>query len=122
MDFSVASDLLDAARASNLQPEPALGDCPTVEVVIDGDSVGGEMVPDVGEVVCPSESSASADDGDDDDESLKYGDSSCPSEEPYYFAKAPSKSFSKKMVMVVRCHATILRLCVAPRGYVFAGR
>jgi hypothetical protein len=104
VDFSVASDLLDAARASNLQPEPAVGDCPTVEVVIDGDSVGGEMVPDVGEVVCPSESSASADNGDDADEASKYGDSSCPSEEPYYFAKEASKSFSKKYGSEVSRH------------------
>ena len=99
-----ASDLLDAARASNMQPEPALGDCPTVEVVIDGDSVGGEMVPDVGEVVCPSESFASADDGDDADEASKYGDSSCPSEEPYYFAKEASKSSSKKYGSEVSRH------------------
>ena len=96
------SDLFDAARASNLQPEPALGgDCPTVEVVIDGNSVGGEMVPDVGEVVCPSESSASADDGDDAHEASKYGNSSCPSEEPYYFAK---ESFSKKYGSEVSSH------------------
>ncbi len=99
-----ASDLLDAARASNMQPEPALGDCPTVEVVIDGDSVGGEMVPEVGEVVCLIESFASANDGDDADEASKYGDSSCPSEEPYYFAKEASKSFSKKYGSEVSRH------------------
>ena len=88
-----AIDLLETPRASNLQPEPALCDL-----------VGGEMVPDVGEVICPSESSSSTDEGDDDDESLKFGDSSCSSDEPFYFAKAPSKSFSKRYGSEVSRH------------------
>ena len=50
-------------------------------------------MPDVGEIVCPSESSDLTDGYDGDyDESLTFGDSSCPSVEPYYFAKAPSES------------------------------
>ena len=98
------SDLLEASNASSLQPEPAFRDCPPVDVVIDVDSAGGEMVADGGEVICPSESSTSADDGDEDDELSKYGDSSCPSEEPFYFAMAPSKSFSKKYAVEVSRH------------------
>ncbi len=42
-----ASDLLEVPRASSLQSEPALFDRATVEVVIDGDLAGGDMVPDV---------------------------------------------------------------------------
>ena len=40
-----ASDLLEVPRASSLQSE--LFDRATVEVVIDGDLAGGDMVPDV---------------------------------------------------------------------------
>ena len=99
-----ASDLLEASSPSNSQLQPALCDCPPVDVVIDVDSGGGEMVPDGGEVICSSESSASADDSDENDEELKDGDSSCFCEEPFYFAKAPSKSFSKKYGVEVSRH------------------
>ena len=101
-----ASDLLEAvSSAANLEPEPALFDSAAGQLVCDGELASGEMVPDVGEVICSSESSASVDeDEDDDDESLKLGDSSCPSVEPYYFAKAPSKSFSKRFGNEVSRH------------------
>ena len=57
-----ASDLLEASSSSNSQLQPALCECPPVDVVIDVDSGGGEMVPDGSEVTCSSESSASAGD------------------------------------------------------------
>jgi hypothetical protein len=82
-----ASDLLVAvSNAANLEYEPALFSSVSGQLVCDSDLAGGERVPDVGEVVCLIESFASANDGDDADEASKYGDSSCPSEEPYYFA------------------------------------
>ena len=101
------SNLLEASSSSNSQLQPVLCDCPPVDVVIDVDTGGGEMVPDGGEVICSSESSASADDGDEDDEELKDGDSSCFFEEPFYFAKVPSKSFSK--MEVSRHHIAFVR-------------
>ncbi len=63
-----ASDLLETSSSSNSQLQPVLCECPPVDVVIDVDSGGGEMVPDGSEVICSSESSASADDSDKDDE------------------------------------------------------
>ena len=39
-----------------------------------------------------------------DEDSQKFGDSSCPSEEPYYFAPAPSESFSKRFGREVSRH------------------
>ena len=101
-----ASDLLDAvSNAANLEYEPALFSSVSGQLVCDSDLAGGERVPDVGEVMCPSESSDLTDGYDgDDDESLTFGDSSCPSAQPFYFAKTPSKSYSKKFGSDVSRH------------------
>ena len=84
-----AIDLLDAvSNAANLEYEPALVDSVSGQLVCDSELAGGERVPDVGE----------------DDESLTFGDSSCPSAQPFYFAKTPSKSYSKKFGSDVSRH------------------
>ena len=96
-----AGDLLEASSASNSQLQPALCDRLPVDVVIDIDSGGGEMVPDGDEVLCLSDSSASSDDSDED---VKDGDSTCFCEEPFYSAKEPSKSVSRKYGVEVSRH------------------
>ena len=79
-----------------MEPESSDVDCAADQIDFDSDLDSGEMVPKVSEIVVPSESSSTANEDDDDDESLKLGDTSCPTEEPYYFSAAPTESVSKR--------------------------
>ena len=104
-----ASDLLDAvSNAANLEYEPALFDSVSGQLVCDSDLAGGERVPDVGEVICPSESSDLTDGYDgDDDESLTFGDSSRPSAQLFTLQRR-RRSLTRRSLEVM-CHATTLR-------------
>ena len=63
-----ASDLLDAvSNAANLEPERALFNSVSGQLICDSNLAGGERVPDVGEVMCPGESSVLTDEDDEDD-------------------------------------------------------
>ena len=59
----------------------------------------------------PSEQSAigEEEDSEEDEESQKFGDLSCPSVEPFYFAPPPSESFSKRGREVSRHDAAFMR-------------
>ena len=78
-----------------MKPESSDVDYAADQMDFDSDLDAGDMVPKVSEIVVPSESSSTANEDDDDDESLKLGDTSCPSEEPYYFSAVPTESVSK---------------------------
>ena len=89
-----ASDLFEFSSSPNAQFWPACADCLPVDV-IDFDLGGVEMVPDGGKGLCLGKSS-SVDDRDEDDEEVKYGDSTVNFAEPFYFAMAPATSHSRK--------------------------
>ena len=48
-------------------------------------------------------------DSEDDEESKRFGDLSCPSEEPFYFAPPPAESFSKRRREVSRHDVAFMR-------------
>ncbi len=68
-------------------------------------------LPDVVFGVASREQSAFGEDEDseDDGESRKVGDSSCPSEQPFYFATPPSRSVSKRRREVSRHDVAFIR-------------
>lgn len=100
-----ASELIEAVPgASNSELELPQFDCATAQVDLGGEVDAGDVLPDAGDIVASSESSASADEDSDDDESLKFGDLSCPTEESYYFVPAPSESISKRFGRKVSRH------------------
>ena len=74
-------------------------------------SVEAILMPDVVFDVASREQSALGedDDSEDDEESRKLGDLSCPSEQPFYFSAPPSRSVSKRRREVSRHDVAFVR-------------
>jgi hypothetical protein len=69
------------------------------------------LLPDAGIDGATSDQSAigEEEDSEDEEESQKFGDLSCPSVEPFYFALPPSESFSKRGREVSRHDVAFMR-------------
>ena len=72
-------------------------DCAVTELNSGGEVEASNLLPDACVVVATSEPFASVDEDIEDEEFQRFGGLSCPCEEPYYFAPAPSKSVSKRL-------------------------
>jgi hypothetical protein len=72
-------------------------DFPVAEVNSGGEAEASNVLADADFDGATSEPFASVEeDSEDDEESQKFGDLSCPSNEPFYFAPALSESSSKR--------------------------
>ena len=95
---------------SNLGLGLSQPDFSVAELNLGGKAETDNLLADAGIDGAMSEPFASVEeDSEDDEESQKFGDLSCPSVEPFYFAPAPSESLSKRGCEVSRHDIAFMR-------------
>ena len=111
-----ASELIIAEPVSILGLGLSQPDFPVAEVNSGGEAEASNVLADAGFDGATSEPFASVEEDseddeefEDDEESQKFGDLSCPSNEPFYFAPAPSESSSKRGREVSRHDVAFMR-------------